>query len=401
MEDKRQLTEEEELAELQKKCLKWYRWAPIQKNKIVFSQFGGKGYGCNPRAICDEFLKRDAGYDLVWLLGKSGKRKTANIPDGVRIVKDDEALYELITAKVWINNIHFVKKYDMGLRKKKKTIYLNTFHGGITLKAEGKDKGSYKNVPFEKLSRKEQCYRIDSDNVDYITCGCDIEKHVLNEFFYGKGEILKLGDPRTDMLVNGSEADVKRVRDFYKIPDGTKVAVYAPTFRSDMKLDVYNMDYSRVLDTLEEMHHCPWVMLIRLHPRLAGKTKQIIPEEDSRLINAGKYPDMQELSLAGDMLVSDYSSTITDFMLTRKPAFMYVPDLKKYVSKRGLYFDVDDLPFPHSLNNDELIEQIRNFDAESYKEKVQHFIDSIGYLADGHSAERIVDFLIEKMHHRF
>jgi len=393
----KEIIDEHQYDAIRKRCRRWYRFSPMKKKKIVFSQFGGKGYGCNPRAICDEFLRRDAGYDLVWILGASSTRESANIPEGVRIVSGDQAMYELITARVWINNIHFVVMYDKGLQKKKKTIYLNTFHGGITIKTEGKDKHTYKEKAYEDLSQKEKCYRMDADNVDYITCGCDAEKHVLNEFFYGRGEILKLGDPRTDMLVNGSEADVKRVRDFYSIPDGTKVVVYAPTFRPDMKLDCYNMDYSHVLDELEAMDGCPWVMLIRLHPRLAGKTKKIIPEGDSRLINAAAYPDMQELSLAADLMISDYSSVITDYMLTRKPAFMYVPDLDFYLKKRGLYFEVEDLPFPHSLTTDELIEQIKSFDQDAYTLKVQQFIDKIGYLADGHSAERIVDFLIEKM----
>jgi len=394
---KNEVVDPHQYDEIRKKCRRWHRWYPMKKKKIVFSQFGGKGYGCNPRAICDEFLKRNAGYDLVWILGASGTRESGNIPDGVRIVKGDQALYELITAKVWINNIHFVVNWDKGLLKKKKTIYLNTFHGGITIKTEGKDKHTYKEKAYEDLSLKEKCYRMDADNVDYVTCACDVEKHVLDEFFYGKGEILKLGDPRTDMLVNGSPEDVKRVRDFYQIEDGTKVLVYAPTFRPDMKLDAYTMDYSRVLDTLEEMDGCPWKMLIRLHPRLAGKTKKIIPAGDERLINAASYPDMQELALAADIMVSDYSSTITDFMLTRKPAFMYVPDLEYYIKKRGLYFNVDELPFPYSLDNDQLIEQIKTFDSDKYKADVDAFIERIGYLADGHSAERVVDFLISKM----
>ncbi len=394
---KKEVVDPHQYDEIRKKCRRWYRWYPMKKKKIVFSQFGGKGYGCNPRAICDEFLKRNAGYDLVWILGASATKESANIPDGVRVVKGDQALYELITAKVWINNIHFVVNWDKGLLKKKKTIYLNTFHGGITIKTEGKDKHTYKEKAYEDLSQKEKCYRMDADNVDYITCACDVEKHVLDEFFYGKGEILKLGDPRTDMLVNGSPEDVKRVRDFYGIEDGTKVLVYAPTFRPDMKLDAYTMDYSRVLDVLQEMDGCPWKMLIRLHPRLAGKTKKIIPEGDDRLINAASYPDMQELALAADIMVSDYSSTITDFMLTRKPAFMYAPDLDYYIKKRGLYFNVDELPFPCSLDNDQLVQQIREFDSEQYKADVQAFIDRIDYLADGHSAERVVDFLISKM----
>ena len=75
-------------------------------------------------------------------------------------------------------------------------------------------------------------HRKDAECVDYITIGCDMERHVLEEFFYGNGEILKLGDARTDVLVNGSKETVEKVRKFYKISNGTKIVIYAPTFLS-------------------------------------------------------------------------------------------------------------------------------------------------------------------------
>lgn len=382
----------------------WKYWAvwlmrhvlPVKKNKIVFSQFGGKGYGCNPKAICDEFLKREEQYDLVWILGKSQSREKAGIPERVRIVSGEEALKELLTAKVWINNIHFNVMIEDGLVKRKNTIYLNTFHGGITIKNEGKDKHTYKEKAYEDLSQKEKMYRIDAEYVDYITSGCEMEEHVLREFFYGHGEIVRLGDARTDVLVNGSKEVEQKVREFYQIPEETKIAIYAPTFRSDMKLDWYDLNYEEILDVLQEKTGTPWVMLIRLHPRLAGKAKKIVPKEE-RFINASGYMDMQELAVASDCMISDYSSVITDFMLTKKPAFMYVPDLDKYLKSRGLYFKMEELPFPYAKTTKELIDSIQEFDEELYKNKVDEFIRKIGYIADGKASERIVDFLIDKM----
>lgn len=388
--------DEKELKKSRRKCWYYRNFKPIQKNKIVFSQFGGRGYGCNPRAICDEFLSRNEGYDLVWVLGKGQNVKKAGVPAGVRTVSEEQTLYELETAKVWINNIHFNVLLDKGVVKRKGTIYLNTFHGGITLKNEGKDKHTYKETALEDLSLKERMYRRDSEYVDYITCGCDMEIHVLEEFFYGNGEILKLGDPRTDMLVNGSPEMEKKVREFYNIPEGTKIAIYAPTFRADQSLRWYDLDFDSILDYLENRDGCPWVMLIRLHPRLAGKTKNIVPDSP-RYINAGGYTDMQELSVASDLMISDYSSVITDFMLTRRPAFMYVPDLDYYLEKRGMYFAMEDLPFPYARSNEEFMDNLKTFDEAAYKEKVNGFVKKIGYIDDGQSAKRVVDFLIDKM----
>ena len=376
------------------RCWYYRHFKPIQKNKIVFSQFAGQGYGCNPRAICDEFLKRGEDYDLVWILNKNVKRKNSGVPNGVRTVTGKKVYYELETAKVWVNNIHFNVLLNEGVVKRKDTIYLNTFHGGITLKNQVTDKKNYNPKIEEQL--KEKMYHKDSEYVDYITCGCDMEIHVLEEFFYHNGEILKLGDARTDMLVNGSPEIEKKVREHYEISEGTKVAIYAPTFRADKKLNCYNLAFDEILDYLEKRDGCPWVMLIRLHPRLAKQTKEIVPDSP-RYINAANYTDMQELAVASDLMISDYSSVITDFMLTRKPGFMYVPDLDKYIESRGMYFEMDELPFPYARTNEEFMQNLEQFDEAAYRDKVDAFVKKIGYIDDGQSAKRIVDFLIEKM----
>ena len=373
-------------------------FVPIKKKKIVFSQFGGNGYGCNPKAIADEFLKRGKDYDLVWILKKNADISKAGLPEGVRAVvpkgESFNTLYELMTAKVWINNIHFNVLIDKGLKKRKGTIYLNTFHGGITLKNEGTDKHSYKEN--QELSLKEQMYRKDAEFVDYITSACDTEKHVLEEFYYGKGKIVKLGDARNDQVINGSPEITQKVRDFYQIPEDTKIILYAPTFRADMKLHWYDLNYEEIVKYLERSYGCNWVMLIRLHPRMASKAKEIIPDSD-KFINASKFLDMQDLVVAADMMISDYSSCVTDFMLTRRPAFLYVPDLDHYLEKRGMYFTMEELPFPYAKTTEELMEVMETFDAEKYKRDVDAFVKKIGYIDDGQSAKRIVDFLEKKM----
>ena len=84
-------------------------------------------------------------------------------------------------------------------------------------------------------------------------------------------------------------------------------------------------------------------------------------------------------------------------MLTGKPAFMYVPDLEEYMENRGMYYTMEQLPFPYAETTDALIEEIAGFDGAAYAAKSKEFLEFIGYKADGHAAERIVDFLIEKI----
>lgn len=379
-----------------KKVETWFvgHFVPVKKNKIVFTQFGGCGYGCNPKAICDEFLRRGDNYDLVWLLNRKTSDEEAHVPKGVRISRKNQSLIELMTAKVWINNIHFSDLLRFGVFKRKGTIYLNTFHGGITLKKEGKDKHNYN--PNRVLPEKDRMYLKDAEYVDYITSGCEMEDHVLKEFFWGKGEILRFGDARTDVLVNGSPEIRREVRSFFDVPEGTSLVIYAPTFRPDMSLKWYDWDYGKALDTLEEQTGRPWRMLIRLHPRIAKKSRELVPDSP-RFIDASRYHDMQDLAVAADLMISDYSSVITDFMLTKKPAYMYVPDLDQYLQTRGMYFEMDELPFPYARTGDELIRCIREFDPDLYQKKSEQFMARLGYIADGGASRRIVNFLIEKM----
>ena len=369
---------------------------PIQRKKIVFFQFSGNGYGCHLKAIANEFIKRglDKEFDLVWILKRGTRLTEAGLPPGIRglINNGTNSLKELSTAKVWVNNIHFNVFIDKGLKKRKGTTYINTFHGGITIKRQVTDKNTYN--PNKPISRKTQMYRQDSEFVDYIISACDTEAPVLKEFFYGHGEILKLGDARNDVLINGSDEAVKKVRDTFNIEDDTRIILYAPTFRPRLKLHWYDLDYEKLIERLESMSGSSWVMLIRLHPRLVEVSAQIIPDSP-KFIDASSYLDVQELSLASDMLISDYSSVATDYLLTRKPAFLYVPDLDRYVKRRGLYFSMDEMPFPYATTTDMLLKEIERFDQEQYSKRCDEFLQRINYLDDGKSAERIVDFIID------
>jgi len=371
---------------------------PIDKKKIVFSQFGGNGYGCNLKAIADELLRRglEKEYDLVWVLKKNTVLKNAGLPKGVRGVTSDgtNGLRELLTAKMWINNIHFNQLIDRGLVKREGTVYINTFHGGIAIKHEGTDKNTYDSS--RALKKKEEMHHRDSEFVDYIISSCDLGDHVLREFFYGHGEIVRLGDARNDILINGSDELVKKVRKKLRIPDGTRIVMYAPTFRSDMSLQWYDLDYEGLVEQLESMTGTPWVMLVRLHPRLAKKSAQLIPNSP-KFLDVSRYLDVQELSLISDMLISDYSSVATDYLLTRKPAFLYVPDLDFYTEQRGTYFPLDELPFSYATTNAALLKEIEGFDHQRYIKRVDEFLKKINYLEDGKSAERAVDFIVSKM----
>lgn len=104
---------------------------------------------------------------------------------------------------------------------------------------------------------------------------------------------------------------------------------------------------------------------------------------------------MQELLCAADILITDYSSSIWDFSFTYRPCFLYAPDLAKYEAESGFFVPIEDWPFPLAETNEELIENIKNFDSKKYIEDVKKHHRDLGSYETGHATERFCKLLFE------
>ena len=127
------------------------------------------------------------------------------------------------------------------------------------------------------------------------------------------------------------------------------------------------------------------------------KGSTTLTETTDYIVDGTYYPDIQELLVSADIVVTDYSSCIFDFMLSRKPGFIYASDIKDFDEMRGFYYPLTSTPFPVSENNEQLQKNISEFDYESYKQKVEDFLKEKGCIEDGHASERVVEFIKEKM----
>ncbi len=150
-------------------------------------------------------------------------------------------------------------------------------------------------------------------------------------------------------------------------------------------------DYPALIEALEERFGGKFVVMLRLHDR----TKNIIPEEvlTEGVFNVTDYPDMQELMLVSDVGITDYSSWIFDYVLTRRPGFHYATDVERYDVRTGLAYPLEESPFPTAMNPGELLTRIREFDNDEFVQDVESFLEEKQSVDDGHSAERIVDWI--------
>ncbi|MGN1275962.1 MAG: CDP-glycerol glycerophosphotransferase family protein, partial [Floccifex sp.] len=114
------------------------------------------------------------------------------------------------------------------------------------------------------------------------------------------------------------------------------------------------------------------------------------------IIDVSFYDDMQELLVACNVLISDYSSVISEFAITGKPVFLYAEDITAYALERDFYIDYFSLPFPIATNNEELKTNILNFSEEEYQKKVFSFLDGVGMKEYGIASKYLVD-IIEKI----
>jgi len=363
----------------------FFRLLPIKKNKIILWADSFKHYGCNPKYISEYILKQYPNkFDLVWAF--DGNISIPHeIPKDIRIVRycSIEYLKELHTAKFVICNMRTGDSYFW--HKRKEQVYIQTWHSSLRLKTIEGDAADFLPKNHPDFARK------DSEKIDVLLSGCDFSTSIFRRAFWYNGEIMKSGTPRSDILLNNPSSIRKKVFDYYRIPYKNKLILYAPTFRDDKKADLFGMDFDGLSIALNYTGE-EWIIAYRLHPN-------ILEGIDAKgCISMTQYSDMQELICAADLLITDYSSCMFDMAIAGKPCVLYTPDLEKYISsERGLYFDINNLPFPLAKNMDELCSVIEKFDSDKYNNRLADFIDSIGSYEDGHASERVVNYIINNM----
>lgn len=362
-----------------------YSHGRVDQHKIFMMTFDN-AYSCNLRYVNEEILRRGLPYDVVWAAtGNLAQQKRA-FPSNVRLIERGsyEMFQEMSTAKVWMDNALNCVWYDMP--KKKSQVYFNTWHGSMGIKRlSGND---------EWMKKAARCNKV----TDYCIANSAFEEEVYRTTFWPDVEILKYGHARNDVLFDQAEIAKRRkkVYQYYGIDRSCKIFLYAPTFRDNGTTPFAKIDFEALKNALQEKFDCKVCILVRLHFK-NRKSTIFADESKDWLYNATLYPDMQELLAAADMGLTDYSSWAYDFVLTRRPMFLYAPDIADYDQARGFYYPLESTPFPLAQNNQELVENVLHFDQNEYMRKVEKFLQERGCYEEGMASKRIVDKLEEIM----
>ncbi len=358
---------------------------PVNENKVVIDSYGGKGYGDNGKYIAEKILEMNSFIDVVWLCDNLNER----MPEGIRTVKffGIKSIYEQSTAKFWIDN----RRKPGYVRKRISQIYINTWHAGIALKRIEKDA---QNTLTNYYIR---CAKHDSSMVDYFLSDSEWTTNLYKDAFWYTGDIWKIGLPRQDVLVHSPPEQKQHLKNKLGIKRDVNIVLYAPTFRNgsdEYQLQCYNIDWNKTLEAFRIRFGGEWIGAIRLHPNISRLSKKMAISEN--IIDVTNYPDMQELSVISDCIISDYSSSIIDCCPTGKLGFIFAVDISEYQRDRNFYFDLRELPFPIAESNEELVHNIIEFDTSKYKNAIEYFYyKKCGLYPIGQASETVAKFICE------
>ncbi len=371
--------------------LKKYSKKPIE-NKVFFYRSGG-GYGDNPRAVAEYLHKNYPEIELVWACGSDFYFPT--IPEYVKpvIFESEECYEELATSGAWVCSTTLPN----GTIKRPGQLYIQTWHGDKFLKKIGNDSAADVDSYKWRQTASKFC---EAKICDYYVTGCEWFVPIAASALDYKGAFLRTGMPRNDCLVHIDSKKCKDIKKAVGVSEDVKVLIYAPTFRDYEKThDAVGsqIDLVSILNALEKKYGCKWICLMRAH---AGRQLKLGSGdiEDSRFKDVTTYPDMADLLMISDMLISDYSSCGADFAITGKMVLMYQDDIDQYTTKgRTLYFSREESPYFTASNMDEALEIIERVTEDDIKKNSQEILDFYDSFETGHACEEVSKVIVEAL----
>jgi CDP-glycerol glycerophosphotransferase len=344
---------------------------PIDEYKFVFvAGTKKKLFICNPKYIF-EYLYNTYGYKYSYIWCLEDKKILPSKYKKIKTVKflSFGYVYHVMTAKYIITNGGIEPFFPI----RKLQVVVNTWHGG------GAYKKSDMNMPLFKsrLWSMRIMKNIRSMMTTYMVSSCEKFSYFFNkDLDISEKKFMNIGMPRNDIFFNDLNLIRRKVMEYLKIDNNSKIVLYAPTFRGDshnVEEFKHSIDVEKVLVSLKKVYIKNFLFLYRSHNRFL-QNKYNVELQDC--ISVSDYPDMQELLCAADVLITDYSSCMWDFSLTFRPCFIYVPDLTKYNTDRGFYTPIEKWPFPVAETNEQLVYNILNFNEGKYRNDVkQHHLD--------------------------
>ncbi len=343
-------------------------------NAVFFESFYGQNASCNPLAIDRAIARLRPDVARYWSVTDA----SVSVPSGATALIEGSSEWWRIrgSARLLVVNDWLRKR----LRKRRYQTVLQTWHGTMLKKLA---------LSRVRLGLRSAIATLrERGRWDILLAQNPYSRGIFRRAYAFTGSVWEEGYPRDDVLLTG---DAAAIRDRLGISSGVTVLLYAPTWRDDRPDHVDHLDVARFADLLGD----EYVTLIR------GHSRTLLPGEDVRapnVLDVTGYPDVSELFLVADALITDYSSVMFDFTVTGKPVYFFTPDLDHYREKlRGFYFDLIPVaPGPVVTTVAELAALVRDRAnvRRQFTEKYRAWRERFNPRDDGHAADRVVQRLL-------
>ncbi|MDO4354904.1 MAG: CDP-glycerol glycerophosphotransferase family protein [Clostridia bacterium] len=346
----------------------------VKNNRVTMLAFRDTVSG-NTKAMYEFIKERYPEYQVKWAFQDEKK-----VPETIEKANDYFVLSDL-SGLAFLASSKFIftdTSFPGNLHKNKNQICFQMWHG---------DRG-FKKVQYEAFPDK---IFYDEKYCDYAVCGSHYaERKFLSAFKMKENQMLQFGCPRNDLLFEFSGRS-STVRSFYGIPADSVLVLYAPTLREKNRNTSVKVpfDYKRILAALEKRYNKPVYFLARAHKANLGIEK----EDYQYYIDASGYPDMADILLECQVLITDYSSSAGDFILTDKQVILFIPEKDDYTKNdRSLVFEIKESPFLVARNEEDIVNFVGLSDEEikSNNKAIQNFY---GCYETGKARQKIVDFM--------
>lgn len=363
---------------------------PVDPDLAVFTAYWNRGVACNPAAIAAKLAELAPWIHPVWVVTA---RNAALLPPGTDHVVPGTRRYGevLATAKYLVSNVNFPD----AVVKRPDAVHLQTHHG-TPLKRMGVDQ-----MPFPAAARglDFQALLERVDKWDYSLSSNSHTTRMWQRAYPSRHVSLDYGYPRNDVYYTAGADDLRAIRERLGIAPGHRAVLYAPTHR-DYEADwVPHLDLAALADRLGE----DTVLLVRGHyfyDGSAGTAGSASPltalrrgGRGARVVDVSSYEPVEDLCLAADLLVTDYSSLMFDYANLDRPLVIHADDWEVYRETRGVYFDLTaEAPGPVARTQEELTGILTTDawrDASAAKARAV-FRRRFCEYDDGRAAERVV-----------
>ncbi|MFS0980962.1 CDP-glycerol glycerophosphotransferase family protein [Enterococcus casseliflavus] len=366
---------------------------PVSKKTIIFESFNGKLPSDNPYYIFKELERRESDYKLYWGIKKELYSKaTQTFPDIVFVKRFSITwLLKVTRAKFWVFNA----RMPIWLRKNKKTIYIQTWHG-TPLKKLGLDIEDVR-MPGTETDLYHENFVKEADRWDYLIAPNLYSEKIFQSAFNYKNSFLEIGYPRNDKLVrHKNDISLKSQLKLQILGKETgKVYLYAPTWRDDYFISIGKYKFHMPFDLKKVTASIGKddVLVIRPH-YLVADSIDISGYENNVFISLDE--DINDLFLISDTLITDYSSVFFDYSILARPMIFYPYDLAYYEnSLRGFYLDYNKVPGDIVYKEEELYRRLSMDNEKQSIAKIDGFFNTYNEWETENDSSKVVNLILE------